>query len=133
MNTTIAPPANFTRRTRDLAGRLRREGRYGFLGLVHVLRLSDLGREGIERSGSYRFADHVYANRASGRGILGRAIDRLEGRFRKRAPDKLGIDVDTALHKLNQLRLRTVGSPDVDERKDVGRQLEAWEQTYLRR
>lgn len=70
-------PANFTRRTLDLAGKLRRERRYGFLALYHLLRLSDLGREGIERSGSFRFADHLYANRASGRGLLGLALDRL--------------------------------------------------------
>lgn len=70
-------PANFTRRTEDLPGKLRREGRYGMLALYHLLRLSDLGREGIERSGSYRFADHLYANRASGRGPLGWLIDRV--------------------------------------------------------
>lgn len=77
MNTTAIRPANFTRRTRDLAGKLRREHRYGFLALYHLLRLSDLAREGIERSGSFRFADHLYANRASGRGWIGRALDRL--------------------------------------------------------
>ena len=78
MNTVIiSRPANRTRRTHDLAGKLRHEKRYGFLVLYHLLRLSDLGREGIERSGSYRFADHVYANRASGRGLVGRMIDRI--------------------------------------------------------
>ena len=76
MSTTIRP-ANFTRRTHDLAGKLRGERRYGWLALYHLLRLSDLGREGIERSGSYRFADHLYANRASGRGPLGRLLDRV--------------------------------------------------------
>lgn len=70
-------PANLTRRTPDLAGKLRREGRYGFLSLYHLLRLSDFGREGIERSGSFRFADHLYANRASGRGVMGWIIDRV--------------------------------------------------------
>ena len=77
MNTLAIHPANFTRRTRDLAGKFRRERRYGTLALYHLLRLSDLAREGIERSGSFRFADHLYANRASGRGTLGWLIDRV--------------------------------------------------------
>lgn len=77
MNSPAIRPANFTRHTPDLAGKLRSERRYGFLALYHVMRLSDFGREGIERSGSYRFADHLYANRASGRGWLGRTIDRI--------------------------------------------------------
>lgn len=75
--TTPIRPANFTRRTADIAGMLRQKREYGYLALYHLLRLSDLGKEGIERSGSYRFADHIYANRATGRGILGRALDRL--------------------------------------------------------
>ena len=77
MNTLAIHPANFTRRTRDLAGKFRRERRYGALALYHLLRLSDLAREGIERSGSFRFADHLYANRASGRGALGWLLDRV--------------------------------------------------------
>jgi SAM-dependent methyltransferase len=77
MNTLAIHPANFTRRTPDLAGKFRRERRYGTLALYHFLRLSDLGREGIELSGSFRFADHLYANRASGRGPLGWLLDRV--------------------------------------------------------
>ena len=77
MDSPTIRPANFTRHTPDLAGKLRSERRYGFLALYHLMRLSDLGREGIERSGSYRFADHLYANRASGRGWIGRLIDRV--------------------------------------------------------
>jgi len=83
MNTTIAPinpvaarPANFTRRTADLPAKFRREGRFAFIPLYHLLRLSDLAREGIEHSGSYRFADHVYRNEASGVGWFGRWLDR---------------------------------------------------------
>lgn len=44
--------------------------------LYHILRQSDFAREGIERSGSYRFADHLYRNVASGRGRFGRWLDR---------------------------------------------------------
>jgi hypothetical protein len=35
----------------------------------------DLGREGIEHSGSFRFADHIYRGTPSGRTMLGRWID----------------------------------------------------------
>jgi len=69
-------PANFTRRTADLVGKFRRKRQWHLIALYHLLRLSDFGREGIERSGSYRFADHLYRNRASGRGLLGRWLDR---------------------------------------------------------
>lgn len=41
------------------------------------MRTSDLAREGIENSGSYRFADHVYRNEASGRLGIGRALDAM--------------------------------------------------------
>lgn len=75
--TATIRPANFTRRTADLAGKLWNDKHYGMLALYYLLRLSDLGREGIERSGSYRFADHIYANQARGRGLIGRALDRL--------------------------------------------------------
>ena len=77
MNETNVRPANFTRRTKNLAGKLRGEHRYVSLALYHILRLSDLGREGIERSGSYRFADHIYVDRASGKGVIGRILDRI--------------------------------------------------------
>jgi SAM-dependent methyltransferase len=39
------------------------------------MRLSDLGREGIEHSGSFRFADHIYRGTPSGRTRVGRMID----------------------------------------------------------
>lgn len=82
----IAPPAttdereisvarNRTRRARSIVRKLVREGRFHWIPVYFLLRLSDLGREGIERSGSYRFADHIYRNQPSGRGWLGRFID----------------------------------------------------------
>jgi len=59
-----------------LPEKFRREGQWHLLALYHFLRLSDFAREGIERSGSYRFADHLYRNKASGRGGTGRWLDR---------------------------------------------------------
>jgi SAM-dependent methyltransferase len=46
------------------------------------MRTSDLAREGIENSGSYRFADHVYRNEPSGRFGIGRALDAVLLRMR---------------------------------------------------
>src|SRR5688500_14097742 len=46
------------------------------------MRTSDLAREGIENSGSYQFADHVYRNEASGRFGIGRALDAILLRMR---------------------------------------------------
>ena len=66
---------NRTRRTQDLLARFRRERRWHLIPLFHLLRLSDFAREGIENSGSYRFADHMYRNVPAGRGWLGRALD----------------------------------------------------------
>ncbi|MDB6079725.1 MAG: hypothetical protein JWO82_3472 [Akkermansiaceae bacterium] len=69
-------PANFTRQTADLAAKFRRNGQWHLLALYHLLQWSDFSREGIARSGSYRFADHLYRNEASGRGWFGRWLDR---------------------------------------------------------
>ena len=45
--------------------------------LTAVLSLSDLAREGIANRGSYRFADHLYKRKASGRLVVGRYLDAL--------------------------------------------------------
>jgi putative methyltransferase len=76
MNQPTVKAANFTRRTANLVGKFARDGRPGLIALYYILRLSDLAREGIDRSGSYRFADHLYRNQASGRTWLGRWLDR---------------------------------------------------------
>jgi SAM-dependent methyltransferase len=68
---------NRTRRTDDLLAKFRRERRWHLIPLFHLLRLSDFGREGIENSGSYLFADHMYRNRPSGRGWIGLWLDRV--------------------------------------------------------
>src|ERR1700744_5485753 len=77
MTAIPATPANRTRRTADLPAKFRREGRYALIPLYHLLRLSDLAREGIDHSGSFRFADHVYRDEASGVGWFGRWLHRL--------------------------------------------------------
>ncbi len=66
---------NLTRTSRSLVRKLWQERDFLNLALYGILRQSDLGREGIERSGSYRFADHVYRAKPSGKGIFGRWLD----------------------------------------------------------
>jgi len=68
---------NRTRRSRSIPLSLLRRGRVFDLPLYGILRLSDLAREGLDRSGSYRFADHIYRSEPSGRFVIGRWIDAL--------------------------------------------------------
>ena len=68
---------NITRRTRSLPRKFLREGKVHWLALHWLLMQSDLGREGIENSGSYKFADHIYRNQPSGRNWLGKLVDAL--------------------------------------------------------
>jgi SAM-dependent methyltransferase len=77
----IALP-NRTRTSRSIPLRLLREGKVHLLPLYAVMRTSDLGREGIDNSGSYRFADHIYRNEPSGRWGIGRLVDALLLRLR---------------------------------------------------
>src|SRR6266542_396896 len=66
---------NVTRRTRNLPRKLLREGKLHLLPVYWLLMQSALGREGIENSGSYRFADHLYQGIPSGRNRLGHWVD----------------------------------------------------------
>jgi len=68
---------NRTRTSTSIPARLRAEGRWFLVPLYYLLLSSDLGREGIENSGSYRFADHVYANRPTGRFLIGALLDAI--------------------------------------------------------
>lgn len=72
-----SPAHNRTRRSRSLPRKLLRAGQLHWLAAYPVLRLSDLVREGMDHSGSYRFADHLYRARPSGRLFVGRWIDAL--------------------------------------------------------
>lgn len=73
---------NRTRTTSSIPRKLLREGKLHLLPVYALMRTSDLAREGIENSGSFRFADHVYRNEASGRFGIGRALDALLLRMR---------------------------------------------------
>jgi extracellular factor (EF) 3-hydroxypalmitic acid methyl ester biosynthesis protein len=66
---------NRTRRSKSLPLALLRRGHLLGIALYYLLRRSDLAREGLENSGSYRFADHIYRAAPSGAGALGRWLD----------------------------------------------------------
>ena len=75
---TDRPPPTFynrTRRSASLPMALLRRGKVFALPLYAALRRSDLAREGLDHSGSYRFADHIYRGQPSGRGAFGRWLD----------------------------------------------------------
>lgn len=71
----MRPLPNFTRRSPSIPRRLLREGKPYLLPIYGLMLTSDLAREGIRHSGSFRFADHVYRNRPSGRFGLGYLLD----------------------------------------------------------
>ena len=73
---------NRTRTSQSIPRKLLRQGKVHLLPVYALMRTSDLAREGIENSGSYRFADHVYRNEPSGRFGIGRALDAVLLRMR---------------------------------------------------
>jgi SAM-dependent methyltransferase len=73
---------NRTRTAESIPRKLLRQGKLHLLPVYALMRTSDLAREGIENSGSYRFADHVYRNEPSGRFGIGRALDAMLLRMR---------------------------------------------------
>jgi 2-polyprenyl-3-methyl-5-hydroxy-6-metoxy-1,4-benzoquinol methylase len=73
---------NRTRTSDSIPRKLLRQGKVHLLPIYALMRTSDLAREGIENSGSYRFADHVYRNEPSGRFGIGRALDAVLLRMR---------------------------------------------------
>jgi len=67
--------ANRTRYSSSIPNRLLREGSWHLLPLYYLARLSYLGAEGIENSGSYHFADHIYVGKPKGRFAVGKLLD----------------------------------------------------------
>jgi len=73
---------NRTRTSESIPRKLLRQGKVHLLPIYALMRTSDLAREGIENSASYRFADHVYRNQPNGRFGIGRALDAVLLRMR---------------------------------------------------
>ena len=68
---------NFTRTSSSIPRRLIAEGKWHLLPAYALARTSDLAREGMENSGSFRFADHIYQAKPSGRYGIGWLLDAL--------------------------------------------------------
>ena len=68
---------NRTRRTPSIPRRLVREGKLHLLPVYYLGLTTALGKEAIERSASYTFADHIYGNRPAGRFLVGYMLDAL--------------------------------------------------------
>lgn len=66
---------NRTRIATSIPRKLLYEGHPHLIPLYYLLRTSELAREGMDNSGSFRFADHIYAARPSGRYGIGRVLD----------------------------------------------------------
>lgn len=79
--TTVAPSAplrkNVTRTSPSIPAKLLREGKWYLLPVYALARTSFLAREGIENSGSFRFADHIYRAMPRGRFVVGWLLDAL--------------------------------------------------------
>jgi hypothetical protein len=80
MSLPLSKPAalrlpNRTRRSQSIPRRLVAENKFHLLPVYALLTTSDLAREGIRNSGSFRFADHIYRNEPSGRYGVGRVLD----------------------------------------------------------
>lgn len=73
---------NRTRTSHSIPRRLLREGKLHLIPVYGLMRMSDLAREGIDNSGSFRFADHVYRRQPSGRYGIGYLLDAVLLRMR---------------------------------------------------
>lgn len=68
---------NRTRKTKSIPIKLLKEGKFFLIPFYYLLMTSDLAKEGITNSGSYRFADHVYDNQPKGRYLIGKFMDSI--------------------------------------------------------
>ena len=68
---------NRTRRSKSIPKKLLQEGKFYLIPIYYLLLTSELAREGIANSGSYRFADHIYQSKPKGKFGIGYAIDAL--------------------------------------------------------
>jgi hypothetical protein len=68
---------NKTRQSSSIPRKLLKEGKFYLLPVYYLLLTSELAREGINNSGSYRFADHIYENRPKGKFIIGYLLDSI--------------------------------------------------------
>lgn len=68
---------NKTRTSKSIPRKLVKERKLHLVPIYYLLRTSRLAQEGIENSGSYYFADHIYAGQPAGRYLIGRVLDTM--------------------------------------------------------
>ena len=68
---------NKTRRSASIPAKLMREGKWYLLPVYYFMLTSYLAREGVANSGSYQFADHIYANQPRGSFFVGKILDAI--------------------------------------------------------
>lgn len=68
---------NKTRVSDSIPRKLRSEGKWYLIPVYYVLILSHLAHEAVHHSGSYRFADHVYAGKPKGKYFVGQVLDAI--------------------------------------------------------
>src|SRR3989304_2967697 len=68
---------NKTRRSASVPAKLMREGKWYLLPVYYFMLTSYLAREGVANSGSYQFADHIYANQPRGSFFVGKVLDAI--------------------------------------------------------
>jgi len=73
----MSPFHNKTRQASSIPAKLIRERKWHLLPVYYLMLTSELAREGIKHSGSYRFADHIYANKPKGKFLVGKLLDAL--------------------------------------------------------
>ena len=73
----MSPFYNVTRTASSIPRKLLAEGKWYWVPVYYLLLTSDLAREGIWYSGSYRFADHIYAGKPKGRFLIGTLLDAI--------------------------------------------------------
>ncbi len=113
--------ANRTRRSESIPRRLVSEGRFHLLPVYALLTTSDLAREGIRNSGSFRFADHIYRSEPSGRYGVGRVLDRVLLKLKGARSMRSRFfhsrrEILRALRGISGRRALDRGRPAVDER-----------------
>ncbi len=68
---------NRTRSSRSIPKKLLLERKWHLIPVYYAMLCSELANEGINNSGSYKFADHIYASKPRGRYGVGHVLDAI--------------------------------------------------------
>lgn len=68
---------NRTRKVKSIPIKLLSEGKFYLIPIYYLMLTSTLAFEGINNSGSYQFADHIYVGKARGKFVIGKFLDAI--------------------------------------------------------